>query len=210
MLFPLISRGQLLGFIYASNFNEAETGHIKDTLELTTYFIASEIANNQFIEQLQEMSRMDLLTGVMNRNAMNARISAISEVFGEAPKQLGVIFADMNGLKYINDHHGHEAGDLLLKNAAIILQNTFAGGEIYRAGGDEFFILVPGANEAELQEKIAEIKKKSGMFDNVSFAAGYCVLRAGMDPRKALSEADEMMYADKENCYRENPELRRD
>lgn len=71
-------------------------------------------------------------------------------------------------------------------------------------------VLVPGANEAELQAKIAEIKKKSGMFDNVSSAAGYCVLRAGMDPRKALSEADEMMYADKENCYRENPELRRD
>ena len=210
VLFPLHSRGRLLGYLYASNFQAEKAGHIRDTLELTTYFVASEIANNLFIEQLRTMSKTDVLTGVMNRNAMNARISAISEVFGKAPKQLGVIFADMNGLKYINDHHGHEAGDLLLKNAAIILQNTFAGGEIYRAGGDEFFILVPGANEAELQAKIAEIKKKSGMFDNVSFAAGYCVLRAGMDPRKALSEADEMMYADKENCYRENPELRRD
>ena len=210
VLFPLISRGQLLGYIYASNFSEDDAAHIKDTLELTTYFIASEIANNQLIEQLQEMSRMDLLTGVMNRNAMNARIGAITEVYGEVPGQLGVVFADMNGLKYINDHQGHEAGDLLLKNAAIILQNTFAGGEIYRAGGDEFFILVPGADEAELQAKITEIKKKSGLFDNVSFAAGYCVLRAGMDPRKALSEADAMMYEDKENCYRENPELRRD
>ena len=203
VLFPLISRGQLLGYIYASNFSEDDAAHIKDTLELTTYFIASEIANNQLIEQLQEMSRMDLLTGVMNRNAMNARIGAITEVYGETPAQLGVVFADMNGLKYINDHQGHEAGDLLLKNAANILQNTFAG-------GDEFFILVPGADETELQAKITEIKKKSGMFDNVSFAAGYCVLRAGMDPRKALSEADAMMYEDKENCYRENPELRRD
>ena len=210
VLFPLISRGQLLGYIYASNFSEDDAGHIKDTLELTTYFIASEIANNQLIEQLQEMSRMDLLTGVMNRNAMNARIGAITEVYGETPGQLGVVFSDMNGLKYINAHQGHEAGDLLLKNAANILQNTFAGGEIYRAGGDEFFILVPGADETELQAKITEIKKKSGMFDNVSFAAGYCVLRAGMDPRKALSEADAMMYEDKENCYRENPELRRD
>ena len=210
VLYPLISRGQLLGYIYASNFSEDDAAHIKDTLELTTYFIASEIANNQLIEQLQEMSRMDLLTGVMNRNAMNARIGAITEVYGEAPGQLGVVFADMNGLKYINDHQGHEAGDLLLKNAANILQNTFAGGEIYRAGGDEFFILVPGADETELQAKITEIKKKSGMFDNVSFAAGYCILRAGMDPRKALSEADAMMYEDKENCYRENPELRRD
>ena len=210
VLFPLISRGHHLGYIFASNFQEDEAGHIKDTLELTTYFIASEIANNRFIEQLQEMSRMDLLTGVMNRNAMNARIAAITEAGGTEPKQTGIVFADMNGLKYINDHLGHEAGDLLLKNAAIILQNTFAGGEIYRAGGDEFLILVPGADEAELQGKIEEIRKKSGMFDHVSFAAGYCVLRAGMDLRKALSEADARMYEDKANCYRENPELKRD
>ena len=210
VLFPLISRGRLLGYIYASNFQEDDAGHIKDTLELTTYFIASEIANNQFIEQLQEMSKMDLLTGVMNRNAMNERITTMTDATGVVPAQLGVVFADMNGLKFINDHQGHEAGDLLLKNAAIILQNTFAGGEIYRAGGDEFFILVPGADEKELQAKIAEIKNRSRLFDNVSFAAGYCVVRAGMDPRKALSEADAMMYEDKENCYRENPELKRD
>ncbi len=209
VLFPLISRGQLLGYIYASNFREDDAGHIKDTLELTTYFIASEIANNQFIAQLQEMSRMDFLTGVMNRNAMNTRISSISDASGESSRPLGVVFADMNGLKQINDHQGHAAGDLLLKNAAIILQNTFAGGEIYRAGGDEFLVLLPGAEEAELQARIAELKKKSALFDNVSFSAGYCVIRSGTDPRKALSEADARMYADKENTYRENPELRR-
>ena len=160
VLFPLISRGRLLGYIYASNFQEDDAGHIKDTLELTTYFIASEIANNQFIEQLQEMSKMDLLTGVMNRNAMNERITAMTDATGVVPAQLGVIFADMNGLKFINDHQGHEAGDLLLKNAAIILQNTFAGGEIYRAGGDEFFILVPGADEKELQAKMISVRAR--------------------------------------------------
>ena len=209
VLFPLTIHGQLLGYIYASNFLEEDTNHIKDALELTTYFIASEIANNRFIEQLKEMGRMDMLTGVMNRNAMNDRITALSEGTGAASERMGVVFADLNGLKYINDHQGHQAGDLLLKNAAIILQNTFVEGEIYRAGGDEFFILLPETDEADLQKKITDIKQKSALFENVSFAAGYCLLHPGADPHKALSEADSRMYEDKENCYRENPELKR-
>ena len=209
VLFPLINRGQLLGYIYAVNFLEEDTRHIKDSLELTTYFIASEIANNRFIGQLQEMSKMDFLTGVMNRNAMNARIAALNEAGDEVLGRMGFIFADMNGLKYINDHRGHEAGDLLLKNAAVILQSTFSGSEIYRAGGDEFLILLPDTSETDMQEKIAEIKKKSELFENVSFSAGYCLALPGTDPRKALSEADARMYEDKKKCYRENPELKR-
>jgi diguanylate cyclase (GGDEF)-like protein len=210
VLFPLMSRGHLMGYIYAVNYPEENARHIKDTLELTTYFIASEIANNRFIEQLKEISKMDLLTGVMNRNAMNTRITELSETPGEASGRMGFVFADMNGLKYINDHQGHHAGDLLLKNAAMVLQNTFTGDEIYRAGGDEFFILLSETNEADLRTKISEIKKKSELFENISFAVGYCLLRPGMDPRTALSEADAYMYEDKENCYRENPGLKRD
>lgn len=152
---------------------------------------------------------MDLLTGVMNRNEMNTRITEISSGAGAAPGRMGFVFADVNGLKYVNDHQGHEAGDLLLKNAAIILQNSFIGSEIYRAGGDEFFILAPETDEKDLREKIADMKKKSASFENVSFAAGYCVWTPGTDPRKALPEADSRMYADRENCYREDPRLKR-
>ena len=209
VLYPLINRGQLLGYIFATNFQEEDTRHIKDSLELTTYFIAAEIANHRLIDQLKEMSKTDLLTGVMNRNAMNARIAELSEADGTAAGQTGLIFADMNGLKYINDHRGHQAGDQMLKNAAVILQSAFAGGEIYRAGGDEFLILVPGAGEADLQTMIADIKKKSELFEDVSFAAGCCVLQPGADPRKALTEADIRMYEDKDNCYRVNPKLKR-
>ena len=125
---------------------------------------------------------------------MNTRIAELESPEDETPKPVGFVFADMNGLKYINDHQGHQAGDLLLKNAANILQNIFIGCEIYRAGGDEFFILVPGAEEADLLGKIAEVKKRSGSFENVNFAAGCCVLRPGMDLHEALSEADARMY----------------
>ena len=209
VLFPLMPRGQFLGYIFAVNFLEEDTRHIRDTLELTTYFIASEIANNLFIDQLKTLSKIDLLTGVLNRNAMNARIAELSAAAEEAGSRTGVVFADLNGLKYINDHQGHMAGDQMLKDAAIILKSTFAGAEIYRAGGDEFLILLPETDETDMERKIADIKKKSELFENVSFAAGSCLLQPGMDPRKALAEADARMYEDKENCYRVNPKLKR-
>ena len=209
VLFPLIPRGQFLGYIMAINFDTQSTQHIKDTLELTTYFIASEIANNRFIDQLKALNKVDLLTGVMNRNAMNSRVAELCEAGGSVPYPKGVVFADMNGLKYVNDHQGHAAGDLMLKNAAMILQSTFIGNEIYRVGGDEFLVLLQETDETDVQQKIAEIKKKSALFKNVSFATGYCLTDGGCDIRTAVEKADAMMYKDKEAYYRANPALKR-
>ena len=210
VLFPLLSRGRLLGYIFAANFLAEKAQHIRDTLELTTFFIASEVANNLFIEQLRMMSKTDILTGVLNRNAMNERISEICDHPDLLPGPAGVVFADMNGLKYTNDHLGHVAGDQLLKNAAIILKSTFVGSEIYRAGGDEFLILIPETTEADIRQKIDEIKRKAELFENVSFSAGGCLLQPGADLRDAMSEADAQMYRDKGNFYRKYPELKRD
>ena len=209
VLFPLFNHGQFLGYIMAVNFDTENTQHIKDTLELTTYFIASEIANNRFINQLKELNRIDMLTGVMNRNAMNTRVAALSEAEEDGPCRKGVVFADMNSLKYVNDHEGHLAGDLLLKNAAMILKSTFAGDEVYRAGGDEFLVLLQDTDEADVRQKIADIRKKAELFKNVSFSVGYCLLEDSRGIRKALSEADANMYADKERFYREHPAMRR-
>ena len=55
---PLIHREQFLGYIMAVNFDTENTQHIKDTLELTTFFIASEIANNRYIDQLRQFARI--------------------------------------------------------------------------------------------------------------------------------------------------------
>ena len=209
VLFPLIPRGQFLGYIMAINFDVQNTQHIKDTLELTTYFIASEIANNRFIDQLKSLNAADLLTGVMNRNALNERLQELESNQAGTDCQMGIVFADMNGLKYVNDNLGHEAGDMLLKNAAMILQSTFTNGEIYRIGGDEFLVLVHETDETDLRNKIKDIKKKAELFENVSFAAGYCQLDQTCDIRKAMAEADARMYEDKEKYYRLNPDMKR-
>ena len=209
VLYPLMRRGQLLGYIMAVNFALERIQHIKDTLELTTFFIASEIANNRFIDQLKALNQTDMLTGVMNHNALNTRVDELNRTPGAVSDSMGIIFADMNGLKYVNDHLGHLAGNLLLKNAAMILQSTFVGEEIYRVGGDEFLVLLKNTSEAELQQKIAEIKKKSELFENVSFAAGYHMMNEGEEMRAALSQADAWMYQDKEEFYRKKPRLKR-
>ena len=209
VLYPLIHREQFLGYIMAVNFDTENTQHIKDTLELTTYFIAAEIANNRYIDQLKMLNRTDLLTGALNRNTMNARVSALSESDDDSPCRMGVVFADLNGLKAVNDSQGHLAGDLLLKNAAMILQSAFPGEEIYRAGGDEFLVLLDDTDEADMQRKIADLRKKAGLFHDVSFAVGCRALTCRRDIRRALSEADARMYEDKENCYRMNPEMKR-
>ncbi len=209
VLYPLYSHERFLGYIMAINFDTENTEHIRETLELTSFFIASEIANNLFIDQLRQLNETDQLTGVKNRNAMNIRVAELSEGKDEAPCRMGVVFADMNGLKQVNDHQGHLAGDQMLKNGAMILQSSFVGAEIYRAGGDEFLVLVPDTDKADLEQKIGDMKKKSALFENVSFAAGYSLLNSSGDIRQALSEADARMYEDKEAFYRMNPAMKR-
>ena len=208
VLFALKVGGDLLGYIWATNFEVKNTLRIKETLELTTFFLASEISNYQLLNRLHRLSTMDMLTGVLNRNAMNNRIDSIGSEKTEDKHTLGVVFADLNGLKTTNDNDGHQAGDLLLKNAAMVLQNVFIGDEIYRAGGDEFLVLVPDITREDLQKKIERVRKDSASYGNVSFAIGYSFKEDQRDILDGLHEADETMYADKNEFYLKHPELK--
>ena len=122
---------------------------------------------------------------------------------------MGIIFADLNGLKRVNDKGGHPAGDLLLKNAAIVLQNVFVGDEIFRAGGDEFMILLSYTSEDEIKDKCSRVKTLAKQYKDVSFALGYSFQNDSSDITGALKLADQRMYEDKEKYYKEHPEQKR-
>ncbi len=94
-------------------------------LELSTFFIASEIANYQLMRQLEYLSTVDMLTGCKNRNAMNNAINDITTGKTVMPERYAVIFADLNGLKHINDEKGHSVGDKLLRTASAFLCQKF-------------------------------------------------------------------------------------
>lgn len=204
VLFPLRHGAELLGYMWALNFNVADAMKIKETLEVTTFFLASEIASYQLLNRLEIMSTIDSLTGIKNRNVMNNHVDQI--VSGQEPMPLAVLFADLNGLKRMNDVQGHSAGDKMLQSAASILQGVFHDGEVYRAGGDEFMVLVPEIEEDELQKRIARVNLLSKKTEDVSFSIGVCYGESNI--RRAMRLADERMYAEKSAYYDAHPGLR--
>ena len=208
VLFPLKNAEKTMGYIWATNFETSNVANIKEALELTTYFVSSSLSNHRLLKELKVLSSIDLLTGVLNRNEMNHRIDAIIHE-EEHYTNLGVVFADINGLKRVNDNNGHSSGDDLLKNAAAILEEIFYDCEVYRAGGDEFMILIFDTNEDDLKARLQKIKDSNLGFSTASFAAGYYFLEDSKDILKALHVADEKMYEDKDAFYKAHPQLKR-
>ncbi|MBQ9550739.1 MAG: GGDEF domain-containing protein [Lachnospiraceae bacterium] len=209
VLFPLRFQGELLGYIWVINFNAEDTVKIKETLELTTFILGSEIGSYLLIDRLRILSSRDMLTGVMNRNEMNNLVDSMDTGEDEAPECVAVIFADLNGLKTVNDEVGHDAGDELIRNAAATLLEIFDISQIFRAGGDEFAVIVKGMTESEMNEKIEEIREGSKKYKGVSFSLGGCVMENSHDVRTALRLADERMYQDKKEYYDSHPDAKR-
>ena len=208
VLFPLKSHDTLLGYLWATNFDPEDSVRIKEALELTSFLLGSEIGTYLFVDQLRFLSSRDMLTGVMNRNEMNNYVASLCD--GEIGKgqPIGVVFADLNGLKKVNDVQGHAAGDELLRNAARALREVFDPATIYRAGGDEFTIFLVGASEEDVNRKIAQLRGAADKYDNLVFAIGGCVADNANDVRDALRRADELMYEDKNAYYAKHPKTR--
>ena len=209
VLFPLKAGYELLGYIWATNFDTRKALHIKETLELTTYFLASEISSYQMFDKFRLLSTVDLLTGVLNRNEMNNRVMQLSIDDREGRPNIGIVFVDLNGLKQMNDNAGHSAGDKLIKDAAKILKQVFHKKEIYRAGGDEFMVLLRGTSMAELEDYTRQIKELAAETDTVSFAVGLCVNEDSQKIYEAMKQADVNMYEDKKKYYDQHPDRKR-
>ncbi|MBQ4226038.1 MAG: GGDEF domain-containing protein, partial [Oscillospiraceae bacterium] len=163
-------------------------------------------ANHSLLRRLEVMSSIDMLTQLKNRNAMNNRVDSFVTGESRYPDSLGIVFADLNGLKAVNDNGGHEAGDRLLRRASEMLMSAFKGYEIYRAGGDEFMVICASVTQNELEERVKQLRVLSDSSDNVRFAVGFALESGDIDIHRAMILADERMYADKQEYYRRHPE----
>ena len=178
---------------------------IKETLELTTFLLAAVIKNHQLLARLEIKSTVDALTQVGNRNAMDECVNGFLEGTEELPDSMGVVFADLNGLKRVNDESGHDAGDRLLIRAAALLKIAFGDERIYRAGGDEFVIFCPEVTEEKMLEQISQLKGLAENTSDMSFAVGSTYCTGSYDINEAIQTADERMYEDKREYYRTHP-----
>ncbi len=101
-------------------------------------------------------SLIDTLTGMLTRRALASRIDELAELSRHTRDPVGVILADVDSFKEVNDSLGHGAGDDALADVALRIRGQVRAFDLaYRVGGDEFVILLPGA-DAEHAAQVAE------------------------------------------------------
>ena len=109
---------------------------------------------------LLRLSTRDELTGLLNRRGFFMSAKPLARVAERTGRAFVVFFADMDGLKAINDAHGHHAGDEAIRDAAWILNQTFRAADIVsRIGGDEFAILAPDAGSDSVEIMLHRLAK---------------------------------------------------
>lgn len=162
VLFPLRQGKELLGFIWAINFDTNKTMRIKETLELTTFFISSHIARYKVLKRLTHMGYTDTLTGLPNRFAFTDYITELIE----RGERFAAVSIDVNNFKSINDTLGFEAGNKVLIELATrwkaLADNDGDDSDSYitRISGDEFFLVIRNYGEGEkLKEVISRYDK---------------------------------------------------
>jgi len=174
--------------------------------------VVRDISDRKEIEKkLQYLSSHDSLTGLYNRSFFEA---AFERVTKGRKYPVSVIVADLDGLKQVNDTHGHEAGDALITSAAKILNCAFRAEDLVaRTGGDEFIVLLLESDEkmsSVLQERIREaeqqLNSESGVVQvRLSLGSATAYLPAEMGT--LIHRADKSMYEDKATYKQSGNEL---
>lgn len=160
----------------------------------------------QCMTHINRLAYMDNLTGLNNRHYME---QYCGEYENREAEDIGLIFSDLNGLKVVNDHEGHAAGDRLICNFAQIIKDSFQEEKCFRVSGDEFVIIVPGKPESVFLEMVKEFRACS-IREGVPLAAIGCCWRAKTkNIEEMMTEAETNMYQDKEMFYRNFPQYRR-
>lgn len=152
-------------------------------------------------ENVRYLSQHDALTGLYNRTFFNEEIS------GLCPAQqfpLSLLIADVDGLKAVNDRHGHSAGDLLIQKAARVLEHGVRIEDaVVRLGGDEFAVILHRTDQAGAQAIVVRIRETLKEYNRrepaplLSLSLGVATAHGPDQIEEALRLADEAMYREK-------------
>jgi diguanylate cyclase (GGDEF)-like protein len=156
---------------------------------------------------LRILSLIDELTGLYNRRGFMTLAEHQMRLSRRKQSAFYLIFADLDGMKIINDTYGHKEGDQALIQTAHLLKETFRGSDIIaRMGGDEFaiFAIEPAASSAEqiarrFQDNIAAFNAKQAKPYNLSVSVGVveCPHDSPLTLDQLLEQADTLMYRNK-------------
>jgi diguanylate cyclase (GGDEF)-like protein len=192
------------------------------SLLLARVFEASNRRAFSLEHHLTSEARTDALTGLRNRRSLEEAATAEVKRGTRTGASLSVIIGDIDHFKQVNDRHGHEAGDKVLRAVADLLAGVARESDILgRWGGEEFLMILPDTGEtaafivAERMRKVVEARAMPVEGLKVTISLGVAeLLPGGSEPERwqeAVRQADEAMYRSKQsgrnrvNCAERSP-----
>lgn len=182
-------------------------------LYLCDYTIATYFAlqRDYYQKKLKLQAYTDGLTGVFNRRMFMEQLNSINNT-----DSYSIVMLDLNGLKYVNDTFGHEKGDEYIRRTAAICQKEFdKHTRICRIGGDEFAFIAYGKT-IDIDSKISRLHEAAATLSDkaeykLSFSTGvvHSALHPDLSAEQIFKLADQDMYNNKINYYKDKKNNRR-
>jgi diguanylate cyclase (GGDEF)-like protein len=206
--FPVfMPEGDLYGTFCIMDAKPRHDKHIiQQLVEKYRGLIEQDLALIEHLNAISEAAFTDELTGILNRRGFLLLASQQIKIALRNKKNIGLLFIDINGLKRINDVHGHQLGDAVIQAHAKQIHSCLRESELTaRYGGDEFIVFVLVENPLELQaiEKrlkaaISEHKVAEGITLSASIGTSFSAADAGFELEDLIATADLEMYAIKQ------------
>jgi len=201
---PIAFGGETWGQIWAARTAAQEPFSERDArfLHAISGQVGSAIGRAEVFSRVSELAHSDGLTGLANRRAFDEALEVAVLEARRTGNDLALLLCDMDNLKDVNDHSGHEAGDAALRTVADALRKSAAiveGSLVCRVGGDEFAIVLH-RSDATRGREIAEsiLRRLRSSHPPVGVSCGVAMLRAGEGrPADLLRAADAAQYAAK-------------
>ena len=145
---------------------------------------------------------IDQLTGMLNRKALANRTAELAQQSALTGEPIGLILGDLDNFKAVNDTHGHVTGDAALRDVAYLLRKRLRAFDLaYRIGGEEFLVVLPGADVEQARELADDLREtvRSATIGGrlrVTMSFGVTASRRGtrFDYETAFAECDAALY----------------
>jgi diguanylate cyclase (GGDEF)-like protein len=194
----------LLGSTYGLDYASASAHH-KDVVAAVALVLSTVILSGALVESdraHRRRSTLDPLTGLFNRNALEQRLAELDGQPSNEEEGLShaLLLCDLDHFKRINDLLGHAAGDAVLQDIAYTMRAALrAGDSIYRVGGEEVLVILPGADEEaalEIAERVRQaVRLRRPVGVAVTVSVGVAVSRPdAVDTDDLVARADAALY----------------